>query len=66
LGQFTDCGSEESVRDLMRDRLAPLGVPMLWGVPVGHVDRNLAFPQGVPAVLDADAGTLELLEPALL
>ncbi len=66
LGQFTDCGSEESVRDLMRDRLAPLGVPMLWGVPVGHVDRNLAFPQGVPAVLDADAGTLELREPALL
>ena len=48
------------------DRLAPLGVPLLWGAPVGHEDRNLAFPFGVPAVLDADAGTLVLREAALL
>ncbi len=35
---------------------------MLAGLPVGHGPRNLAFPFGVPAVLDADAGTLVLLE----
>ena len=66
LGTFTDCGPTGSVRDLMWDRLAPLGVPILWGAPIGHDDRNLAFPYGVPAVLDADAGTLVLREPALL
>ncbi len=66
LGTFTDCGPTDSVRDLVRDRLAPLGVPLLWGAPIGHDDRNLAFPYGVPAVLDADAGTLVLREPALL
>jgi muramoyltetrapeptide carboxypeptidase len=66
LGTFTDCGPTGSVRDLVRDRLAPLGVPILWGAPIGHDDRNLAFPYGVPAVLDADAGTLVLREPALL
>ena len=65
VGQLTGCGSPESVRGLVMDRLAPLGVPLLWGVPVGHEDRNLAFPVGVPAVLDADAGTLVLREPAL-
>jgi len=66
LGQLTDCGAEDSVRSLVTDRLAPLGVPMLWGAPFGHGLRNLAFPLGVPAVLDAHAGTLVLREPALV
>ena len=66
LGDFTDCPSPESVRALMLDRLAPLGVPLLWGLPVGHEPRNLAFAFGVPAVLDADAGTLVMREAPLL
>ena len=66
VGRFSGCGTEESLRRLVEDRVAPLGVPTLFGVPVGHGDRNLAVPFGVPAVLDADAGTLELREAALL
>ena len=66
LGQLLGCGSVESLRALVMDRLAPLGVPMIWDLPVGHGDRNLAFPLGVPAVLDADAGTLQLRQPALV
>jgi muramoyltetrapeptide carboxypeptidase len=58
LGRFTRCGEQAEVRALLEERLTPLGVPMLWGVPVGHEDPNLAFPLGLPAVLDADAGTL--------
>jgi len=65
VGQLTDCGEPESVRDLVEDRLAPLGVPILWGVPAGHAKPNLAFPFGVPAILDADAGTLRLREAPL-
>jgi muramoyltetrapeptide carboxypeptidase len=66
LGDFTDCASPEAVQDLVMDRLAPLGVPVLWGAAIGHEQRNLAFPFGVPATLDADAGTLVLREPALV
>jgi muramoyltetrapeptide carboxypeptidase len=66
IGQFTGCGSAESVRHLMEDRLVPLAVPMLWDVATGHADRNLAFPLGVPAILDGDAGTLVLREAPLL
>jgi muramoyltetrapeptide carboxypeptidase len=66
VGRFSGCGEERSVRRLVEDRIAPLGVPMLFGVPVGHGGRNLAVPFGVPAVLDADAGTLVLREGALL
>ena len=58
LGRFTRCGEQAEVRALLEERLTPLGVPMLWGVPVGHEDPNLAFPLGLPAVLDADDGTL--------
>ncbi len=65
VGRFSGCGTEESLRRLFEDRLAPLGVPTLLGVAVGHTDRNLAVPLGLPAVLDADAGTLVLREPAL-
>lgn len=66
LGHFTDCASPEAVQDLALDRLAPLGVPLLWGVPIGHEPCNLAFAFGVPAVLDADAGTLVLRGAPLL
>jgi muramoyltetrapeptide carboxypeptidase len=66
LGQFSGCDDPDRVRALMRDRLAPFGIPMLFGVPVGHVPLNLAFPIGVPATLDADAGTLTLKAAALL
>lgn len=66
VGQFPGCGSPASLRALVEDRLAPLGVPLLLGLQVGHGDRNLALPFGVPAVLDADAGTLTLEQPALM
>lgn len=66
LGGFQGCGDDRSLRTVFEDRLAPLGVPVLSGVPVGHAEHNLAFPLGVHAVLDAVAGTLTLREPALL
>jgi muramoyltetrapeptide carboxypeptidase len=65
LGDFTDCGAPASVRELALDRLGGLGVPLAWGGPFGHEARNIAFPLGVPALLDADAGTLTLRAPAL-
>jgi muramoyltetrapeptide carboxypeptidase len=65
LGDVTGGPSMEAVGDLALDRLAPLGMPMVAGVPVGHGPHNLAFPFGVPTLLDADAGTLVLREPAL-
>ncbi len=65
LGSWTDCGPPEDIRALMLDRLGPLGVPIVQELGFGHHNGALTVPLGVRARLDADAGTLTLLEPAL-
>lgn len=60
VGQFTDCADDwaVSVANVLLDRLGDLGVPVLGGLPIGHGHGQLTVPVGVPAILDADAGTL--------
>jgi muramoyltetrapeptide carboxypeptidase LdcA involved in peptidoglycan recycling len=56
------------VRDVCARILRPLGVPLVFGVPVGHTPRPmLTVPLGIDARLDAEGeGTLEFLEPAVV
>jgi muramoyltetrapeptide carboxypeptidase len=66
LGSWQDCRpSLAAVRGLMRQRLSPLGVPVIWELGFGHGPSSLTVPLGVPAELDADAGTITLDVPAL-
>jgi muramoyltetrapeptide carboxypeptidase len=60
IGQFTNCADDwpTTIVDVLTDQLGQLGVPVLGGLPVGHGPDQLTIPLGVPAVLDADAGTL--------
>jgi len=67
LGAFSDCPDEEdallpSPLDVLRERLSALGIPVLADLPFGHVPDNLTIPVGLRARLDADAGTITLLE----
>lgn len=64
LGSWVDCGAD--AERVVSSRLGELGVPMLAGVPIGHGVPALTVPLGVEAELDADAGTLTLLTPALV
>jgi muramoyltetrapeptide carboxypeptidase len=50
-------------KEILRDRLEPLGKPMVFDYPLGHAKQMLSLPLGIRARLDADAGTLEYLEP---
>jgi len=52
-------------REVLHDRLGGLGIPVAAGFPFGHVDDNWTLPMGIRARLDAGAGTLALLEPAV-
>ncbi|CRK57117.1 Muramoyltetrapeptide carboxypeptidase [Alloactinosynnema sp. L-07] len=62
LGSWADCGD---VRPVVADLLASLGVPMVWNLGFGHCPGQLTVPLGAAAVLDADNGTLTMVEPAL-
>ena len=68
LGAFTDAepGTDgTSVEDVLEERLGSLGIPVVRGVPAGHVDDNLELPLGARVRLDAGAGQLEFLESAV-
>ena len=43
--------------------LAPLAVPAFTGANVGHVANQLSLPVGARVEMDAEAGTIRLLEP---
>ena len=49
-------------RKIVEDRVAPLGIPSVIDFPFGHMKTMLSVPFGVPARLDADAGTLSFNE----
>lgn len=53
-----------TLREVIMDRLGDLGVPVVYGFPCGHGDYRATLPLGVRARLDANAGTLTLLEAA--
>lgn len=57
-----------SVREVCSRVLRPLGVPIVFGAPVGHTSRPiLTIPLGIEARFDAEGdGTLEFLEPAVV
>lgn len=76
LGDFLRCvpreqwplweGQNLTVEELFDELLPSLGIPVMHGLPVGHSRDVVTVPLGVHARLDASAGRLELLEPALV
>lgn len=71
-GHFSDCDDPEAdnpeasgpltSRQVLLERSADLGIPLVEGLPVGHEPGNAALPLGVRARLDGSSGTLELLD----
>ncbi len=58
-GGFTDCGEPDRLRELLRDRLGGLGVPVVTDLPVGHEPHHRPVVLGARAELEADATTGE-------
>jgi muramoyltetrapeptide carboxypeptidase len=54
-----------SLEDVFEHHLEPLGVPILFNLPLGHGKHLCTIPLGVTATLDADARTLTFDEEAL-
>jgi muramoyltetrapeptide carboxypeptidase len=68
VGQFIRSAEEKpgkwSVVDVLQDQLAPLGVPVLGGLPIGHGPYPPTVPLGTVATLDTTTRTLTI-EPGV-
>lgn len=74
-GECTNCGPSDykpssaipySTGEILNNILGSLKVPVLSGLTIGHTGDQLTLPLGVQATLDADKGTLEINEAALV
>lgn len=72
IGECAGCGSAPnnpafpygnfSIEEVFIDRLQPLGIPVIYGLGIGHGTFKATLPQGVQATLDGDAGSLAIDE----
>lgn len=51
-----------SIEDVLEEVIGPLGIPCIYGLPIGHGKHHHTVPIGAEATLDADAGTLVVTE----
>ena len=74
IGRCHDCSDNrtnpsgeyrQTVDDVFVERFGRLKIPMVMGLPFGHVSLNATLPVGVKAELDATKGDLIILEPAV-
>lgn len=55
----------QTLAEVLKERLLPLKIPVVTGLPFGHVPPNATLPVGVNAELDANQGELRLLHPGV-
>ncbi len=74
-GECRECGPREfqpsftstySLGEIIDRILAPLPVPVLSGLTIGHTDDQLTLPLGISSMLDADKGELVIEEAGVV
>ena len=56
----------QTLEDVFQERLLPLKVPVVAGLPFGHIRLNATLPLGLRVSLDAVKGDLVVTEPAVI
>jgi len=69
-GQCEKCEPEEpehslSLRQVLESHLQPLQIPSFYGAAFGHITDKYTIPIGVQAEINADKGTIKLLEESV-
>jgi muramoyltetrapeptide carboxypeptidase len=68
-GQCTNCslGDEPNftLTQVLQDHILPLNIPAWYGSAIGHIKDKFTLPLGVQVEIDANAGTIQMLESAV-
>lgn len=70
-GKCTECGPGErhgslTLEQVLDEHIKPLGVPAWQGMMFGHIKEQFTLPEGVEVEIDASAGSIRMLEPAVM
>ena len=69
-GTCSECSPGEgfaslTLEEIFADHVAPLGIPAWQGAMIGHGMPQWTLPVGLDVEIDASAGSVRLLEPAV-
>jgi muramoyltetrapeptide carboxypeptidase len=70
-GQCTECRNDGpsyggfTLSEVLQQHFEPLGIPAFQGALIGHIPNQFSLPVGIRAEIDAEAGTIRILEPAV-
>jgi muramoyltetrapeptide carboxypeptidase len=70
-GQCSECPpaggyGSLTLEQVLDEHVRPLGIPAWQGAMIGHVDAQFTLPIGVEVEIDAEAGSIRMLEPAVV
>ncbi len=70
-GTCSECGPGDdafgalTLEEIFADHIRPLGIPAWSGAMIGHAMTQWTLAEGIEVEIDADAGTIRMLEPAV-
>jgi muramoyltetrapeptide carboxypeptidase len=69
-GKCAKCLAEEPLKaftfdEVIKQHIEPLGIPAFYGAMIGHIENKYTIPLGVNAIINADTGSIKLLEEAV-
>ena len=69
-GNCSKCGPGKgygslTLEEVFNDHIRPLNIPAWYGAMIGHIENKFTIPLGIHAEIDADTGSILLLEPSV-
>jgi muramoyltetrapeptide carboxypeptidase len=70
-GRCTDCKPDNSygsltLEQVLTEHIEPLGIPAFSGSMIGHIKQQFTIPLGIDVEIDADAGSIRMLEAGVI
>jgi muramoyltetrapeptide carboxypeptidase len=70
-GRCTDCEPGRgfgslTMEEMLAEHIAPLGIPAFSGSMIGHIDEQFTIPLGIDVEIDANAGSIRMLEAGVI